>query len=272
MSVRRAWHRVANETQEVARNLRRADKAAEKLEQRGTAAGGGGNAGGLSPQFLASGVAPAGGGATPGAGGKGAKLGSGGGSGVEGVSSGPTNFGTLAAIIEASGVAAPPRNEWPPNGLTNAPPGFIVATVLANGTKAPVNFLIWCAGLLAYTQTEDLGATAGRHGGGFNGNPMSGKRDPRFGDYNFAGPSRIGWTQRNAGWGNPGYVGDVRPNYTGQAQGSPTSQGISSSQASSLVSSTKESNTLLSQVVGQLSQLNANLANQSGGVETRARR
>lgn len=265
MSVRRAWRAVANETGEVARNLRRADKAAAALEKRGGTAVGG-SPGGVGPQFQASTVAPPGGGVAPAGGAKGARLGGGGGSGAEGVKTPEGNRGNLAAIVEAAGVAAPPRNEWAPNGLPDAPPGFIVATVLSLGTSAPVHFLIWCAGLLAYTNVDEASATASRHGGGFR----AGKKS-RFREFVLEGGQASGLhfvdpTNRTG-------ILDSRLDPTrsqGQITTGPTSQGISASQASSIASSTQQSANLLGQLVSQVAQLNANLSSAAGGVAVRA--
>lgn len=270
MSVRRAWRRVANEVNETAVGIERASQAAEDLERAAGAPGGGG----LGPQSQASSIAPVGGGGgLPSTGGKGARIGGGGSAGAEGIKAPESNRGALAAIIEESGVAAPSRDEWPPNGLTDAPPGFIVATVLSLGTKAPVNFLIWCAGLLAYTNADDLAAKASRHGGGYRAATWG--RDPRSGDYNYTGSGfmdRPGqhWNGRD----NPNAIPTFdRGGQTNLGQsGMATSQGISSSQASSIATASEKSANLLGLLVNQVSQLNANLSTAAGGVGVRAGR
>lgn len=293
MSLIGGYRRLNKVLGNTVRRLRDIDDAASALEGRNplgrgeievTLVGpdgkpvGGGTGGGAGANFLAGSVAPVG---TTGTGidmkGKSQKIGSGGESGQPGqpgVVGAETNRDKIGAIIEAAGVAPPPEESWDENGTGPGEfPGLIFRTVLSLGTNAPQRFLVWCAGWLVYSSaatTKLASATASRHGGGFNGNPMSGKRDPRWGDFNFAGPARIPWVDRAAGWGSPGYVGPSRPGYTGQVQGGQTSQGITNSQARSIAQSTQSTAQATNSVVSAVKELTSVVKNGQNSVGSRA--
>lgn len=209
MSLLGAWKGVAKQiavaNAGVSRMKRRISDAAdeaENLEQAmpsapvilgpdGMPAGGGGGPRAQYPagSFFASSVAPAGpttlGGSTPGGmpnlAGRSMTLGGGKSSGgaestsggAKGIKSPETNRDKIGAIVEAAGVSPPPADSWNENGTGPGEfPGFIIQTVLSLGTSAPLRFLVWCAGWLAYSAvaTQAMRGSKGvpnrsRHGG-----------------------------------------------------------------------------------------------------------
>lgn len=186
--------------------------------------------------------------------------------GSQGIKDTASRRDTLAAIIEEAGVVPPERAQWPPQGYPGKPPGFMVETVLALGTSAPVDFLIWVAGLLAYTSVDSASSTASRHGGGFR----PGKKS-RFREFVLEGGQASGLhfvdpTNRTG-------ILDSRLDPTrsqGQLTTGPTSQGISSAQAKSIDKNTQTTATATTQLVTAVKELTATVRAGQSGLSTRA--
>lgn len=168
MSIVKALRRAADHAIEMAAGLAAAERVARRLESARPLPApdvSPGTAGGVAPSAgappVSSGQAQSSAARSGAAVGSSAGGGGGSGGGVLGVQ---TNASKLREIVAAAGVAAPARGEWSPAGLPEAAPGTIVATVMSLGAQAPVSYLRWVAGLLAYAGASRAGMGAGGAG------------------------------------------------------------------------------------------------------------
>lgn len=181
-----------------------------------------------------------------------------------------TNLDKLMAIINAAGVAAPAREDWDRNGANGMLGGFILRTVMELGVSAPTYMLVWVAGWLVYAATAP--GETGRASGGVSGYTPGGNRWVTIQSTGPAGGADIGARYVRPGDPPPrpsNWVGRWPP--TGQSQGSSASSGMTSTQAGSIASATRQTASALTDAVRELRAINRSLRG-DGGISGRAGR